>query len=69
LADTPIISIGNNSVTIPISSLFDSQEEEFKSLNVESKDYDDIISSGSSWTDPSRALVGMLIAAVGFGLV
>jgi hypothetical protein len=38
LADTPTISIGNNSVTIPISSLFDSQEEELKSLNVESKD-------------------------------
>jgi hypothetical protein len=48
LADTPTISIGNNSVTIPISSLFDCPEEELKSLAVESIDGGDMF-SGSSW--------------------
>jgi hypothetical protein len=45
--------------------LFNSEEEELKSK------YDDEegMLNGSSWMNPSRALVGMLIAAVGFGLV
>jgi hypothetical protein len=65
VADTPTVSIGNNSVISPISSLFNSEEEELKSK------YDDEegMLNGSSWMNPSRALVGMLIAAVGFGLV